>query len=169
MLIRTECLPVQAAWAGFIAGTLATMAQVLLWLLSATPVVETLLRDARLTAAVIMGQSVVASGQAWRWDVLLIATLIHFGLSFIYAAIALPVVTRLNMALAMVAGAAYGLAIYAVNLHGFTQLFPWFAVSRGWVTILTHVVFGISLAWACQLFKLADKAGGGVLPAFDKT
>ena len=28
------------------------------------------------------------------------------------------------------AGAFYGLAIYVVNLYGFTLLFPWFAMTR---------------------------------------
>lgn len=31
---------------------------------------------------------------------------------------------------ALLAGAPYGLALYVINLYGFTMLFPWFAVSR---------------------------------------
>lgn len=152
---------VAACLAGFFAGTVATAAQMLLWWLDATPVFDTLLRDARLTAAIVMGGTVLAADPAWRWDILAVATLIHFVLSLLYAAIALPFVRRMRAGSAFFVGAVYGLAIYAVNLHGFTELFPWFAVSRGWVTILTHVVFGISLAWACRYFDpFADATGG---------
>jgi hypothetical protein len=150
---------VAASLAGVFAGTAATIAQMLLWWLEATPVVETLLRDARLTAAIVLGRAVLAPEPTWRGDVLAAATLIHFALSLIYAAIALPVARRLRTGPAMLAGAVYGLAIYVVNLHGFTLVFPWFAVSRGAVTILTHVVFGVSLAWACACFGRPADAG----------
>jgi acyl-coenzyme A synthetase/AMP-(fatty) acid ligase len=50
----------------------------------------------------------------------------------------------------------YGLAIYAVNLQGLTAIFPWFSVLRGWVTMLVHVVFGITLAGACRFLGSAE-------------
>lgn len=152
--------------AGVFAGTVATAAQMLLWWADAAPVFDTLLRDARLTAAIVMGSAVLAAAPAWHWDVLLAATLIHFALSLIYAAIALPLLRSLGASAAIVTGAVYGLAIYGVNLHGFTALFPWFTVARGWVTIVTHVVFGISLAWACRYFDpFVDATGSrAVLP-----
>lgn len=145
----TRAALVVCAIAGFVAGTVATAAQMLLWWLEATPVIDTLLRDARLTAAIVMGRGVLDTGAGWRWDVMGWATLIHFGLSLLYALIAWPVARRLAPAAAMLAGAAYGLAIYGVNLYGFTALFPWFAVSRGWVTLLAHVVFGVTLLAVC--------------------
>ncbi len=134
-----------------------------MWWLDATPVLETLLRDARLTAAIVMGRSVLASPLAWRWDILLIATLIHFALCVAYAAIAAPLAMRLGAMRALLAGAVYGLGIYAVNLHGFTAVFPWFSVSRGWVSLVVHVVFGITLAGACKL--LASACAGGQAPS----
>lgn len=161
-MIRPGSPLIQAALAGVLAGTLATAAQMLLWWLGATPVVDTLLRDARLTAALLLGPSALAAEPVWRWDVLLAATLIHFTLSFIYAAIALPFARPLAMAHALLAGAAFGLAIYAVNLHGFTLLFPWFAVARGWATLIAHGVFGATLGWACRLFSRG--AGGPGTP-----
>ena len=161
-LRQVQCLPVQAAVAAIFAGTVATGVQVLLWVLSATPVFETLLRDARLTAAIIMGQGVLAGEPVWRGDVLLIATLIHFGISFICAAIALPVVKELGRIPALLAGAGYGLAIYVVNLYGFTEVFPWFSVARGWVTIAAHVAFGVSLVVACRWFDAPQEALKGL-------
>jgi hypothetical protein len=145
-----------AAVAGVVAGSLATAVQVFMWWLNATPVLETLLRDARLTAAIVMGRAVLTSGPAGRWDVLLIATFIHFFLCVVYAAIATLFVRRLSAMLAILSGAVYGLAIYGVNLHGLTAIFPWFSVSRGWVTLLAHIVFGITLAGACRFLGSAD-------------
>ncbi|MBD5802458.1 hypothetical protein AZOA_18860 [Azoarcus sp. Aa7] len=145
-----------AAGAGIIAGTGATIAQMLLWWFDGTPVIDTLLRDARLTAAIVMGTGVLGQGPVWRWDVMAWATAIHFALSFIYALIAWPLARTLNVPSSVGVGALYGAAIYAINLHGFTHVFPWFDVSRGWVTILAHLVFGASLFASCVV--LAHRA-----------
>lgn len=141
--------PLLATCAGIIAGTVATFAQMLLWWVEGTPVIDTLLRDARLAAAIVMGADVLGQGAAWRWDVMAWATAIHFALSVIYALIAWPLARGLNVATALGYGALYGAAIYAINLHGFTYVFPWFDVSRGGVTFLAHLVFGASLFASC--------------------
>jgi len=153
MTMHVESRLSLAVVSGFTAGTLATAVQMLLWWLSATPVLETLLRDARLTAAIALGQAVLASEPTWRWDILLVATLTHFTLSIIYAAIAMPYVRRLSVRLAIVTGALYGLMLYGINLHALTEFMPWFSVSRGWVTLLTHVIFGITLAGVGRLLS----------------
>ena len=68
------------------------------------------------------------------------------------AGVVAPLASRLRNGSALFAGALYGLAIYVVNLYGFTLLFPWFAVARDWVTLLTHLVFGVALAAGYRLF-----------------
>jgi hypothetical protein len=143
--------PAMALIVGFGAGVVATSAQLLFWWLAGMPVLETLLRDARLTAALIMGTSVLPPPLTAHWDILLVATLIHFALSVGYAVIAVQLMGRLRTGSALVVGALYGLLIYAVNLYGFTLLFPWFEVARHWVTLVTHVVFGVALAGGCRL------------------
>lgn len=158
---RIGSRPKVAVLAGFAAGTIATAAQMALWWLTSVPVLETLLRDARLTAAIVMGRRVLLPASTWQWDVLLVATLIHFALSIAYAAIPALCASRLRTRSALLAGAVYGLAIYGVNLYGFTALFPWFTVSRGGVTALTHVVFGVALLGACKLLLSASTTGSG--------
>lgn len=140
-----------AICAGFIAGTVATFAQMLFWWLEGTPVIDTLLRDARLTAAVAMGPAVLNQDRGWRWDVLAWAAAIHFCLSAIYALIAWPIARAMTVSAALSLGCLYGTAIYVINLHGFTHIFPWFDISRGWVTILAHLVFGASLLASCAI------------------
>lgn len=139
--------------AGFAAGTLATVAQLVLWWAADEPVAQNLWRDARLTAALVMGKSVLPPPATPRGDVLLVATLIHFGLSAAYAALAVPVCDRLRGVRAPLAGALYGLLIYAINLYGMTYCFPWFIAVRDGVTLAAHVVFGLTLAAACAMLR----------------
>lgn len=145
--------PAMALIVGIGAGVVATAAQLLLWWLAGMPVLETLFRDARLTAALIMGTSVLPPPSTAPWDVLLVATLIHFALSVGYAVIAAQVTGRLRTGAALLAGALYGMLIHVVNMYGLTMLFPWFAVARDWVTLATHVVFGVALAGGCRLLS----------------
>ena len=149
---RRQIDPAMVLVVGLGAGVISTAAQLALWALAGMPLFETLFRDARLTAAVILGADVLPPPSTPRWDILLAATLIHFALSIAYALIPAALVGRLTTRTAIVGGALYGVAIYAVNMYGFTLLFPWFAVARDWVTLATHLVFGIALARGCVLF-----------------
>ena len=63
--------------AGIGAGVIATLAQLAMWWLAEMPLPETLFRDARLTAALVMGTDVLPPPSTPRWDILLVATLIH--------------------------------------------------------------------------------------------
>jgi hypothetical protein len=58
---RINCCSGRCAtiWAGVIAGTLATLIQVLLWLIFTDDFSAILFRDARLTAALVLGASVL--------------------------------------------------------------------------------------------------------------
>ncbi|MER2538358.1 MAG: SRPBCC family protein [Azonexus sp.] len=144
-------------FAGLTAGIIATVVQMALWRQTQMPVFETLFRDARLTAALVMGSAVLPPPATAQWDILLVASLIHFALSIIYALLPVLLLSRLQTRPALIAGAFYGLLIYGVNLYGFTMLFPWFTVARDWVTLVTHLVFGVALVGACHLFTSKHK------------
>ena len=142
-----------AIWAGVAAGILATLAQILMWLLSAdAPVWTLLLRDARLTAAIVLGRGVLAPPATFDAGVMLIAAVIHFGLSIGYGVTVALMTVRTSARVAVLIGALFGVALYVVNLYGFTAIFPWFADVRGWVTLVTHIVFGVAAAAAYRLF-----------------
>lgn len=143
--------PVLALIVGIGAGVLATAIQLGLWWAAEMPVLDTLLRDARFTAAMVMGERILPPPLTPRWDILAVATLIHFALSFAYALVLAPLVRRVSNARTLMAGAVYGLAIYAVNLHGMALLFPWFVQTRDWVTLATHAFFGVALAGGYRL------------------
>ncbi len=157
---RGRIEPVLALVAGLGAGMIATVAQLVLWWLAEMPVAETLFRDARLTAALVMGTGVLPPPSTPKWDILLVATLIHFSLSIVYALILAHLAGRLRTGQALLAGALYGLAIYVVNLYGLTALFPWFTVARDGVTLIAHLVFGIALVGGCRLFAQGSMERG---------
>lgn len=144
--------PAMVLLVGLAAGVVAPVAQIVLWWLAGMPLPEILFRDARLTAALVMGSHVLPPPATPQWDVLLVATLIHFALSIAYALIPAHWAGRLRTGPTLLVGASYGLIIYLVNLYGLTLLFPWFAVARDWVTLVTHLVFGATLAEGCRLF-----------------
>ena len=138
-------------WAGVIAGTLATLVQVLLWLVFTDDFPAILYRDARLTAAMVLGKSVLPPPATFDAGIMLAAAFIHFMLSIIYAALLAPFATRLKTVSALLTGVGFGVALYIVNLYGFMAIFPWFAQARGWITLIVHAVFGVTaiLAYRC--------------------
>ena len=135
-----------AALAGIAAGVVATLAQIALWWVSSEPLPAILFRDARLTAAIIMGREVLPPPATFDGSVMLIATLVHFALSIAYGLTLSALISRLSMALSLLAGAAFGLLLFAINMYGFTFVFPWFTATRDWITAATHVVFGVIVA-----------------------
>lgn len=135
-----------AVGAGLAAGVLATGVQIALWWLAALPVAEMLWRDTRLTAAIVLGPAVLTSPHHPAWLVWLLAAAIHFLLSIAYGLLLARLVAGLAAAQALAAGGLFGLALYAVNLYGFTAIFPWFAQARDWIAAVTHLAFGVILA-----------------------
>lgn len=132
--------------AGVAAGIAATVAQVLLWLAFTTDFPAILYRDARFTAALVLGRGVLPPPAAFHATVWVAATLVHFGLSIVYAAVLLMLVERLPRVAALGAGALFGVVLYGVNLYGCTEIFPWFAEARGWITLAAHLAFGLTAA-----------------------
>jgi len=138
-------------WAGVIAGALATLVQVLLWLIFTDDFPAILFRDARLTAALVLGGSVLPPPATFNAGIMLAATLVHFALSIAYAALLAPLTLRLGLTARLggvsvfLAGAGFGVVLYMVNLYGFTAIFPWFAQARSWIALVAHGVFGVTV------------------------
>jgi len=131
-------------WAGVIAGIASTLIEILLWLIFTDDFPAILYRDARLTAAMALGSSVLSPAATFDVGVMLMATLIHFMISIACAVLLALVTARLDTILAPLAGIGFGIALYVVNLYGFTAIFPWFAQTRGWITLIAHGVFGLT-------------------------
>ena len=146
-----------AIWAGIVAGVVSTLVQMLLWI-STGAFPSALFRDSRLVAAILMGREVLPPPATFGFSVMLIATVIHFALSIVYSAVLAVIVSRSGTGMTVFIGAGFGAALYVVNLHGFTALFPWFAEVRDWITFVAHLVFGVSAAVTYRALAGNDSA-----------
>ena len=117
----------------------------LLWAAAGEDAWTLLLRDAGLTAAMLPGEPAPAPPGGFDPGIMLAATGIHFALSVAYAALLLPVAKRLAFLPSLIAGTAFGAALYFVNTYGFTCFFPWFAQARGGITLAAHLAFGVAV------------------------
>jgi hypothetical protein len=134
-----------AIWAGVVAGVVSTLMQALLWALTgAFP--SALLRDSRLAAAIVMGREVLPPPANFDLFIMLNAACVHFALSIMYGIMLAIMISRAVMETSILIGAAFGVALFVVNMYGFTAVFPWFVEVRDWITFTAHVVFGVAAA-----------------------
>jgi hypothetical protein len=150
-----------AVLAGIAGGVVATVVQIALWGAASEPLPAMLFRDARLAAAIVIGRQVLPPRATFDWSIMLVATFVHFSLSIAYGLTLSVFISRMSMALALLAGAVFGACLYAFNMYGFTSIIPWFAAARDWITAATHVVFGVvaAVVYKIQLLRTANRAG----------
>lgn len=135
-----------AIYAGLIAGVVFMMAEmIMVWLfLGQSP-----WGPPRMIAAMVLGQDVLPPPATFDIGILMTAMMIHFILAVVYGFIFGWIVHNMNMGTAVLTGAGLGLAIYLINFYPIAAaLFPWFAMARNWVSIVSHIMFGAVLAWA---------------------
>lgn len=135
-----------AAVAGIAAGIFATIAQLLLWWTFWDVLPSIFFRDIRYTAAIIFGETILPPPATFDLQALIIATLIHTLLSILYAIILPMLIDRLGLKTSLIAGGIYGLIIFWVNMYGVVIIYPWFVETRDWITVIAHIVFGVSAA-----------------------
>lgn len=142
-----------AVWAGIIAGAVFMVMEMLL--------VGTVGGDSpwappRMIAAIALGPDVLPPPAPFDVGILLTAMMVHFPLAIIYSFVLGWAVSRwrFGLATAMIAGLVFGVALYLVNFYGFTALFPWFAMARNWITVVSHAAFGLVLGWVYHAMVL---------------
>lgn len=129
-----------AIWAGVIAGAAFMLVEMMLVALTGgTP-----WGPPRMIAAIVLGPDVAPPPATFDLAALMTAMAVHFIVSIVYAIVLALVLVRTSMSagVAIGIGAAFGLVLYLVNFYGFTAIFPWFAMARGWVSIVSHLLFG---------------------------
>ncbi len=142
-------------WASIVAGIVFMMLEMAL---VATIGGQSPWGPPRMMAAMVMGETVLPPPASFDLMIFMVAMIVHFVLSVVLALAFAWLVSRrhLNLGVTLALGAAFGLLIYLVNFYPVTAiLFPWFAMARNWVTISSHIVFGLVLAWA--YFALARR------------
>jgi hypothetical protein len=132
--------------------------QIALWLVFTDALPAIFFRDSRFAAAIVMGRGVLPPPASFDGQVMLVATLVHFALAILYGLILARFIAGLRVAASLLAGSGFGLILYAINMYGFTAIFPWFASARDWITAVAHVVFGVALAGA---YRVTGGSGPG--------
>ncbi|MBI3564085.1 MAG: hypothetical protein HY079_02680 [Elusimicrobia bacterium] len=107
----------------------------------------------RRIAAIALGQSVLPPLSPFTAVVFAAAMSVHMPLSLLYARVLAGLVRGLDAGRAATAGALFGAALYALNYHALTALFPWFADARGGVAFASHVLFGAVAGGAYAAFR----------------
>jgi hypothetical protein len=133
-----------AGWAGLVAGTLYIVLDSVLITLFTGGASSDVVRQ---IAEIALHQAAPPPRTAYTALVFFAAMVVHLPLSLIYARGIAAVVQGMDPVRASFFGAGLGAGLYGVNYYLFVRLFPWFADGRGWITLLSHVVFGTAAAW----------------------
>lgn len=129
------------AFAGLIAGAVFMMMEMGLVALSggspwAPP---------RMIAAIVMGEGVLPPPANFDLMIMIAAMAVHFMLSIVIGLGFAFIAKRFGLLMAVGVGAVVGLALYVVNFYGMTAIFPWFAMARNTISIVSHIAFGMVL------------------------
>jgi len=130
------------------------MAQIILWWAFADSLSGIMFRDARLAAAIILGQEILPMQVAFDWTAMIVATMIHFSLSVLYSMILAAFIVRRDLGVSIFMGIVFGFILFGVNMYGFTLIFPWFDEARDWITLVAHVVFGMVAASMYRILSM---------------
>lgn len=135
-----------AVWAGIIAGIVFLMMEMLLVMIFMG---ESPWAPPRMIAAMALGQDVLPPPADFDLVILMTAMGIHFPLTIVYGLIAGWAVHRLNGASALLIGGLLGLAIYLINFYLIAPAaFPWFVQAQNWISVVSHLVYGLVLGSA---------------------
>jgi hypothetical protein len=112
----------------------------------------------RMIGAIALGEEVLPPPATFDLVIFIAATVVHLILTVLYGIIFALVADRAGWGpgAAAIAGAVFGLILYAVNFYGFTAMFPWFAMARNEISIFAHAVYGLVLGYSYR--KLAPRS-----------
>jgi hypothetical protein len=102
----------------------------------------------RMIAGIVMGEEVVPPPATFDFGIFLVALLIHLGASVVLGLIFALIVMPVSLPVGAVIGGVLGLVLYFINFYGFSAFWPWFEDARHWVTVFTHISFGVAAAWS---------------------
>ena len=156
-----------AVLAGLIAGLLAFLLRVLLWVVVTggsfwAPFYQ--------SAAFLLGPQSLAPVDAPQFGVVVVGLLVHFALSLFYSVLLAFIIHRWGLAVGIIGGALFGVAVYIINYYTFTYFFPWFFPLRGWLVLAAHVFFGATAGGVYEalerdIYVLDEPPTDSTLPA----
>lgn len=135
-----------AVMAGVVAGIVFMMMEMLL--MPMFGFASSAWAPPRMIAAIGMGEGVLPPPATFDMTVLMVAMMIHFATSILFAVVVAFIIRRMSMGAAIAVGVVAALLLYGFVFYVMTSVaWPWFENGRNWVNILTHIVFGAIVAW----------------------
>jgi hypothetical protein len=108
----------------------------------------------RYIAAIVLGTDVLPPPPTFDAGIFVVALLLHFALSLIFALVLAAIIHEWELVVGIVVGALFGVALYAINYYTFSRFFPWFYPARSWVDLLAHVIFGMVAGGAYEALEI---------------
>ncbi|HEX5385695.1 MAG TPA: hypothetical protein VFW66_03225 [Gemmatimonadales bacterium] len=133
-----------AVWGGIVGGVVYVVLQIIL---TAAAMGGGAASPLRRMAGIISGRGVFTGPVPVGAGVIITGFIVHFVLAIIYGLILGLIIARMRRGWALLAGLIFGLALYFINFYFFTAVFPWFANARTWVTVVSHLAYGLVAAW----------------------
>lgn len=99
----------------------------------------------RMIAAIVMGEGVLPPPASFDLMIMMAAMAVHLMLSIVIGVGFAFIAKRFGLLMAVGVGAVVGLALYVLNFYGMTAIFPWFAMARNTISIVSHIAFGMVL------------------------
>ncbi len=117
----------------------------------------------RMAAGILLGAPALEEGPTPGIATILVGLLVHLALSLAFAALLAFIIHRWGMAVGVLGGAAFGLALYGINIFGLSAMFPWFYGLRNWMMLVSHVVFGALAGglyelWEVEMFEPVEES-----------
>lgn len=134
---------IKGGWVGAIAGALFLSVEMFLMGACRGDMWE----PVRLSASIVMGNRVAATSAPLSFDIVFTGIFMHFVLSILYAVILGMIIRRLSAGAAVLVGAGFGLVLYLFHFYGLAAWYPWVVNDRNWITVVSHLTFGIAAAW----------------------
>jgi hypothetical protein len=132
-----------SGWAGLAAGAAFILVQTFSGLVFGSGGSD---EAVRRLASVALGEIALSAGAPLTPLVFFAAAAVHIPLSLIYARVLAAMIHGAGPVRALAAGALFGAALYYVNYHVISEIFPWFVSAQGPAALVSHLVFGLLAA-----------------------
>jgi hypothetical protein len=121
----------------------------------------------RLLASPILGQDILAPPASFDGAALAVGLVIHGVLSVAFTVLLAAIIHRWGLIVGLLGGAAFGVALYGVNIYTLTLIFPWFMTMKSGIFLLTHVIFGAAAGGLYEALEVEEfvPAGAGAAAA----
>lgn len=97
----------------------------------------------RMMAAILLGEEVAPPPGSFNWKIFLAAMVVHLPGSILLMTTGAFIIDRMSFVPVLLTGNALGFLLYWIGFFLITDVWPWFEKSWNWVSLVTHLSFGL--------------------------